>query len=268
MPRPAPRSRERDRSPARPSGRRGRLAPGHASSRVTRVLDRERTEARAGSRRRQSSPLRTATPARPPRPTRAPRHRLPAVQKRPRAWPDPRPEPRRDRPHRPLLPPAVRRALYRKRRRELGVRAAARQARRHAGPRAEHGRHQLVLIDLSRVARDLPWFALRHALDAATLRRASGSPARRCQNLRPHLEMAAAPHTAATCRAPRSAYSRGLGAGLGERLDARPVGTSLTAYSDHSPGKPLSVTAPRFSNSMPAPAPRSLTVLDTRTSPD
>jgi hypothetical protein len=55
-------------------------------------------------------------------------------------------------------------------------------------PRAEHGRHQLALIDLSRVARDLPWFALRHALDAATLRRADGSPARRW----------AAPHMSAT----------------------------------------------------------------------
>jgi hypothetical protein len=41
--------------------------------------------------------------------------------------------------------------------------AAVRQARQHAGPRAEHGRHQLALINLSRVARDLPWFAFRHS---------------------------------------------------------------------------------------------------------
>jgi hypothetical protein len=39
-------------------------------------------------------------------------------------------------------------------------------------PRPENGRHQLALVDLSRVARDLPSFALRHAVAAATLRRA------------------------------------------------------------------------------------------------
>ena len=44
--------------------------------------------------------------------------------------------------------------------------------------RPENGRHQLALVDLSRVARDLPSFALRHAVAAATLRRAAGSPAR------------------------------------------------------------------------------------------
>jgi hypothetical protein len=41
----------------------------------------------------------------------------------------------------------------------------------------------------------------------------------------------------------------------------------LTANTRHFPGRPLSVAAPRPANSIPEPATRSLTVLETRTSP-
>lgn len=42
---------------------------------------------------------------------------------------------------------------------------------------------------------------------------------------------------------------------------------ALTAYRRHWPGTPLKTWAPRSSNLMRAPATRSLTVLETRTSP-
>ena len=51
------------------------------------------------------------------------------------------------------------------------------------------------------------------------------------------------------------------------RAEMTPLFQTRAAYRRHSPEIPFSVCSPRSSNSIPDPATRSLTVLETRTSP-
>jgi hypothetical protein len=83
---------------------------------------------------------------------------------------------------------------------------------------------------------------------------------------------ASARSAAARCSAPRTAAYTPMSVRLTcvrnrSQRHAWPVRSAATANSNHSPGTPFNEWRPRSSKRMPDPATRSLTVLDTMTSP-